>query len=382
MIHRLQATMPASSSASDSPTSFSAPYVPAPEATTQEAIDTLKTQLRRKQGNWVEWGKACNTLQKGGMNPQEIFEATGFEPIQQNQLIAAAHVFDSMVAGGVSDEAKAHYETRGSDSLYELRILPKENRAAAADFAFSNGLDSEQVKDVVKGLRDYTYSETPPPGFEKTMGDGAAYHYWRLARQQGDLQARSKLIAQSLRFVTSDTARSQIEKLLVDFAVVKEKPAPRLPIFRLENEADSPVIMPVAGQMPLATEDYKGVPGVEPEEPFGMVRFSGTGAWVPVPGWQVILKAEDPIALLTPCKDLPNPPDNISKDDLLMVVVDRAKRDWDEFSYFVVDSGGQLEIRWFEASPQVHLLGGVVLIMRPKKIFDQNYTHELWQLDE
>ncbi|MGC1525457.1 MAG: RuBisCO accumulation factor 1 [Phormidesmis sp.] len=354
--------------------------IPDPKEDRSE-IDQIIHQLRRKEGNWVSWGQACQALQKSGMSGQEIFEATGFEPIQQNQLTVASQVFASMEAGGVSNATKAHYETRGSDSLYEFRIISQENRAAAADFAFTHSLDSDQVKDVVKALRDFYYSETPPPGFEKTMGDAAAYYYWRLARQQSDLQARSKLIAQSLRFATSESARSKAEKLLVDFTVVSAKSTPRLPIFRLENEADSPVIVPVAGQLPLTTEDYKQVPGANPEEPFGIVKFSGTGAWVPVPGWQVILKAEDPIALLAKYGQLPNPPDGIVDEDVL-IVVDKAKREWDEFSYFVVDAGGQLEISWFESAPTAKLLGGVVLIMRPKKIFDQNYTHELWQLDE
>ncbi|MEL7523211.1 MAG: hypothetical protein AAGJ80_16620, partial [Cyanobacteria bacterium J06553_1] len=93
--------------------------IPNAEATAAEAIATIQQQLRRKEGSWVEWGKACQTLQKTGMKPQDIFEATGFEPIQQNQLIVAAQVFESMVAGGVKDKTKAHYQTRGSDSLYE-----------------------------------------------------------------------------------------------------------------------------------------------------------------------------------------------------------------------------------------------------------------------
>lgn len=139
--------------------------------------------------------------------------------------------------------------------------------------------------------------------------------------------------------------------------------------------------MPVAGQLPIATADYKQVPGVLPEDPFGMVKFSGTGAWVPVPGWQVILKAEDPIALLAKYDQLPNAPEAIANDDVL-IVVDRAKREWDQYSYFVIDADGQLEISWFEEAPDTQLLGGVVLIMRPKKIFDQNYTKELWQIDE
>ncbi|MEL6601831.1 MAG: RuBisCO accumulation factor 1 [Cyanobacteria bacterium J06614_10] len=357
------------------------PNIPDAQTTAQAAIETLLKQLRQKEGNWVEWGKACHTLQKAKMSPQAIFESTGFEPIQQNQLIVAAQVFDSMVAGGVSDAAKAHYQVRGSDSLYEFRILPQEHRAAAADFAFSNGLDSSQVKDIVKGLRDFSYSDEPPPGFEKTMGDGAAYHYWRLARQQSDLQSRSRLIAQSLRFATSDSARSKIEKLLTDFTVVSAKSAPRLPIFRLENEADSPIIVPVAGQLPLMTEAYKQVPTAVPEDPFGMVKFAGEGAWVPVPGWQVMLKAEDPIALLAKYAQLPNPPDGYDDEEVL-IIVDRARRQWDEFSYYVFDAGGQLEVSWFEEAPQTQLLGSVVLILRPKKVLDQNYTQEYWQIDE
>ncbi len=366
----------------DAAANFSAPPIPEAQATTPAAIDTLKTQLRRKEGNWVEWGKACNTLQKASLSPQAIFEATGFEPIQQNQLIVASQVFDSMVAGGVSDSARTHYETRGSDSLYEFRILAHSDRAAAADFAYSNELDSDQVKEIVKGLRDFTYSETPPPGFEKTMGDAAAYYYWRLARQQGDLQVRSRLIAQSLRFVTSSSARSQIEKLLTDFSVVKQKLAPRLPIFRLENEADAPVIMPVAGQMPIPTADYSAVPGANPEEPFGMVKFSGTGAWLPVPGWLVILKAEDPIALLANGSDLPNLPDHLSATEPVMVIVDRAKRDWDEFSYYAIDAGGVIAFKWFDEAPQEKLLGSIILIMRPQKILDASYIQEYWQTDE
>ncbi|EDX85634.1 hypothetical protein S7335_3336 [Synechococcus sp. PCC 7335] len=352
-----------------------------PESLDQLEIQSTVQKLRRKEGSWVDWGKACQRLQRAKMSPQDVFEATGFEPIQQNQLIVAAQVFDSMLAGGVSEQTATHYQTRGSDSLYEFRILPQERRATAADFAFSHGLDSEQVKEIVKGLRDFYYSETPPPGFEKTMGDAAAYYYWRLARQQSDLQARSRLIAQSLRFATSDSARSKIEKLLIDFTVVSSKAAPRLPIFRLENEADSPVIVPVAGRMPLSTADYKQVPMVEPEDAFGLVKFSGTGAWVPVPGWQVILKTEDPIALLAKYGQLPNPPDGYDDEEVL-IIVDRAKRQWDEFSYFIIDADGKIEISWFETQPDVQILGGLALIMRPKKIFDEDYTQEYWQTDE
>lgn len=90
--------------------------------------------------------------------------------------------------------------------------------------------------------------------------------------------------------------------------------------------------MPVMGHLPLTLTDLKAVPVVEEEEPFGMVQFSGTCAWVPVPGWQVILRAEDPVALLAQVQDLgldlPRPTEEV------LVIVDRDQRQWHEDCYF------------------------------------------------
>ncbi|MBE9078194.1 hypothetical protein IQ241_12980 [Romeria aff. gracilis LEGE 07310] len=351
------------------------------QAHSQAELDALLHQLRRKQGSWVEWGQACRTLQKAGMSPQQIFEGTGFEPIQQNQIIVATQVYESMLAAGVSDSAQAHFTERGSDSLYELRILSQTDRARAAELIAQHGLESDQVKEIARALQEFSYSAEPPSGFTSDSGDAVAFHYWRLARQQSDLQARSRLIAQGLRFANSDSARQKIEQLLTDFTVIQSQTAPKLPLFRLESEADSPCIIPVVGQLPIAIADYKAVPITEPEPPFGLVKFSGMGAWVPVPGWQVILKAEDPVALLAPFEQLPNVPSNASAEQVL-VIIDRASRDWDVYSYFIADAAGQLKIQWFEQPPAAALLGRVVLVMRPQKILDEGYTKELWQVDE
>ncbi|CDN15898.1 expressed protein [Richelia intracellularis] len=66
---------------------------------TDEATELIR-KLRQKEGNWVEWGQACAYLQKAGFNPQDIFEATGFEPIQQNQVIVGSQVYASMEKWG------------------------------------------------------------------------------------------------------------------------------------------------------------------------------------------------------------------------------------------------------------------------------------------
>ncbi|MDB9328813.1 hypothetical protein PN435_22055, partial [Nodularia spumigena CS-590/02] len=69
-------------------------------AVNDDVVKELLRKLRQKQGNWVEWGVAIASLQKSGYNPQQIFEETGFEPIQQNQVIVGSQVYNSLAEGG------------------------------------------------------------------------------------------------------------------------------------------------------------------------------------------------------------------------------------------------------------------------------------------
>lgn len=350
--------------------------------TTDSSVDTQEVlqSLRRKEGNWVRWGKACQQLQKAGHSPQQIFEATGFEPIQQNQIIVAAQVYDSVLEAGVSESIASRFERTGSDTLYEFRILNQSDRAAAAELVVTQGIDSEGARDVAKALKDFSRLSRPPEGFASVPGDAVAYHYWRLARQQPDLQVRSRLIALGLRFASSNTARQQVEKLLTDFTIAKAKPIPTLPFYRLETESELPRVLPVVGRMPLTAEDLKAVPLLEEEGPFGMVKFSGVGAWVPMPGWQIVFSAEDPVIILANTNQLPSQASNEVEE--VMIMLDRAQREWDEYSYFMVEQDGQLALQWFAETPDVPLLGRVLVIMRPKKVLDQDYNKDLWQLDE
>ncbi|NEZ59625.1 RuBisCO accumulation factor 1 [Adonisia turfae] len=354
---------------------------PAPNSSSADT-EALILQLRRKQGNWVDWAMACQTLQKSGMSPQAIFEGTGFEPIQQNQIMVAGQVYQSILGGAVAEPVLEHFTARGSDSLYELRILSKDDRAQAVQFIYDQGLDSEQVRDVAKALKEFSYRHDLPPGFTNHPGDAVAFSYWGFARQTSDLQARSRLIAQGLRFAHSAGAREAIEKLLTDFAVVKAKTAPRLPLFRIETDTDVPFVVPMVGQWPMSADVFQAVPKMEPEGAFGVVKSAGEQAWVPVPGWQVVLTAQDAIAFLMPFNELPNQADSTVSETVL-ILVDRQQQAWDDSSYFLVsDDSGQLAIRWFDTDPGMPLLGRVIVIVRPKKVLDEAYTQELWQIDE
>jgi hypothetical protein len=207
-----------------------------------------------------------------------------------------------------------------------------------------------------------------------------AYQVWKLAREQEDIQKRSVLIARGLNFAHSETARKKIEQLLTNFTITKTRPTPSLPIYRLESETELPRVLPVVGKLPLTPADLQAVPLIEEIGPFRLVKFSGEGAWVPVPGWQVVLSAEDPVVVLSDSDRLPIPLPG--KPEEVLVIVDRAQRQWDMNSYFVIEQAGQLAFQGFEETPDQPLLGRIILVTRPKRILDEEVTKELWQIDE
>jgi Rubisco Assembly chaperone C-terminal domain/Rubisco accumulation factor 1 alpha helical domain/Rubisco accumulation factor 1 helix turn helix domain len=352
-----------------------------PTTTSAEEIEQLLLSMRRKMGTWVEWAEACQTLQKARYTDQQIFEATGFEAIQQNQIMVGVQVYKSIVAIGVKPETAEHFHRKASDVLYEFRSLSPVERAAAADFAFERKMDQDEAREMGKAVKDFSRISQPPAEFSSHPGDILAYFAWRAAKQKTDLQARTILIAKALKYVQSTPARKQIEALLLNFSQTSEKLAPRLPVYRIDSDEEIPTVLPVIGVMPLTKGDFQAPPLYDSEEPFGLVRFSGEGAYVAVPGYQVIRNSSDPIAFLMESNDLPTRLPGGSEQAL--IVVDRANREWKSDAYYVVaNSDDQLELNWFETEPETQILGRVILLLRPKKVLDESYTRELMQFEE
>lgn len=347
-------------------------------ALSEEEAKALFLQLRRKEGTWVDWGKTCQQLQKAGYSAARIFEETGIEGKYQNLTIVASRVFESIQAEGASEEVQAYFKGPRSDVLHEFRILNQKQRRTAAELAMEKRLDVDDAQIVARAIKDFSRYSTPPEGFTDLPGDAVAYQCWRMARGKKDLQARSRLIARGLKFAQSPTAREQIEKLLSDFTVVPTKRAPLLPLYRLEVEEELPRIIPVVGTLPLELADLEAISSLEAIEPFGIVKSAS--ACVSIPGWQAILKAKDPVAILGKSDELPEPPSG--KPEEVVIVVDRGSRQWDANAYFLVEDNGELEIHWFPEAPDREILGQVAVILRPKKILDENNILEPWQMDD
>lgn len=351
-----------------------------PSPLSDDAARELLQQLRRKEGTWVDWGKACQQLQNAGYPASEIFEETGIEASQQNLVIVAAQVYKSLVRAGASTALQQYYQGPRSDVIYELRVLNQDQRLAAATLAQEKQLDVDAARETVRALKEFARFSKPPQGFSDRPGDAIAYYYWKLARGKKDLQARSRLIAQALRFAESNSARQQIEQLLSDFTVFPTARAPMLPLYRLEAEEQIPRLVPVAGEMPLTLSAVEAPDAIASQAPFGITEYQGKGAVVSVPGWQAVLKAIDPVALVTRLEDIPNAPEEAFEQAL--VVVDRKAREWNANSYFLLVKGDRVEIEWYPEPPSDPIAGQVVLILRPKKILDENNILEPWQMDD
>lgn len=346
----------------------------------ESEITEILQRLRRKEGNWLEWASSCQQLQKSGLTPQAIFEATGFEPIQQNQIITAIQVYQSIEAGQANSQTLEHFRQRASDCLYEIRILNQQERVWGAELIQSRGLDADGAHEIAKALKNAGRIKIPE-SFPETGGDRVAAYYWNLARQQSELAERSRLIARGLSYAQANTARQELEKLLVSGVISAPKSAPRLPFYRLESEEEMPRIIPLVGQFPITVQALTELPKLRESGVFGVLESDQAGAFVPIPGWQVIRQAQDPIAILAKTTDLPNIPAEQPTEEVLMIV-DRGQLAWNSENYFVVDQAGQVMLNWSASEMTAEILGQVILILRPKRILDETATFDTWLIDE
>ncbi|MBV5260680.1 hypothetical protein FLX56_19895 [Synechococcus moorigangaii CMS01] len=345
-----------------------------------EETEALFRSLLHKEGTWVEWGIGCQRLQQAGHNAQEIFEQTGFQTAQQNMIIVAAQVYQSIEKSGATEALLAYCRGPRSDVLYELRVLSHNQRAIAAAVCQEKNLEFDEAKEVARAMQEFARLPQIPDGFTEHPGDAVAYQAWRSAKQRKELQDRTRLIAKGLRFVHSATARQKIEQLLSDLSASPTKTAPYLPLYRYDEDMDVPLLIPVAGTLPLASDRLVAVAAIAQKAPFNLVTVAAETTLVSLPSWQNVLTAADPVVIFHRTDQLPQPIPG--KPEPVLILIDRQKNTWNDQSYFAVDANGQVELSWFPEAPIAKILGQVVLIMRPKKILDENNLREPWQMDD
>jgi hypothetical protein len=351
-----------------------------PSVLSEAEAQELMRSLLHKEGSWVDWGQKCQQLQKSGYQAQVIFEQTGFQASQQNLVIVAAQVYESIEQSGAMADLLAYCRGPRSDVLYEFRVLNQSQRLAAAQLASDKKLDLDGAREVAKAMKDFARLPSIPEGFTERAGDAVAYQCWRRAREKKDLPDKARFIAQGLKYAESEVARASIERLLQELGNQSKTKAPNLPIYRLEVEEELPRIVPVAGTLPLTPQQFQSTVYLSSREPFRVINYTGSGSCVPIPGWQTVLRAEDPVVIFCQSDLLPNTATEKPRE--VLVLVDRSLQQWNISSYFLVEVVNQLEFQWFETEPDFPILGQVILILLPKRIVDENNIIEPWQMDD
>ncbi len=355
-----------------SPSALNQTVPPLEEAAAQDLI----LMIRRKEKSWVDWGRACQELHRSGYSASRIFEATGLEPIQQNQVIVAAQVYESLVAGQADPAVLEHFHQRASDVLYEFRALTPKQRVQCATFAQVRQLDQDGAKDLAKAYREFDRHKSRPEEFTDHPGDAWAFQYWRWARERSDLQDRSRLIGLGLQVAQSDGARQQLQTLLLDFTKAPERKPPRWPLYRLEPGEAFPQILPLVGRFPLtAAPDLSRSSLVQGQEPFYSVEIQGPGTYVAVPGWSVILASPGAVAFVGTIADLPES-EKLAEDlgirdtEPLLILVDPQKTAWQGDQYFLVTQAGEWRLDWFPTDQGATRLGQVILVLRAARALE------------
>nr|XP_010918827.1 rubisco accumulation factor 1, chloroplastic [Elaeis guineensis] len=235
-----------------------------------ERIDILRNRL----GRWHEYAPLITALAHDGFTPPSIEEVTGISSVEQNRLIVAAQVRDSLLSSSFDPDLIAFFDAGGgADLLYELRFLNAAQRAAAAHRVVEQRFDPKAAQELARAVKDFPrrrgddgwtcFSAAHP-------GDCLAYTHFRLSREALSAGDRIAALERAMETAETEGAKKRIEEEMEKAAGGGREGIERgeevgrvtVPVVRLMYgevaEATSVVLLPVC----RAGEGVAAAPGV------------------------------------------------------------------------------------------------------------------------
>ncbi|XP_014510931.1 rubisco accumulation factor 1.1, chloroplastic [Vigna radiata var. radiata] len=356
-------------------------------------IDILADRL----GLWYQYAPLISSLIREGFSPPTIEETTGISGVEQNRLIVAAQVRDSLVESNADPELLAAFDTGGAELLYELRLLSTSQRVAAALFLVENRCDGKAAKELARAMKDFP-SRRGDKGWESfdytLPGDCLSFMYYRQAREhRNPSEQRTLALEQALRVAETERARNLVLEELERSGEEQDEAedgegVTRVPVVRLRigevAEARSVVVLPVcaADEREVLEAPFE----CRSEGEFGVVvAEKGWGRWVALPGWDPLvgLGKGGVVVSFADARVLPWKANRWYREEAILVVADRSKREVgaDDGFYLVngygdgkglkVERGFTLKEKGFTQS-----LGAVLLVVRPPKEEDDDQLRD------
>nr|GMC92741.1 rubisco accumulation factor 1, chloroplastic [Ipomoea batatas] len=369
---------------------------------TSSKLDVLTNRL----GLWFEYAPLITSFIREGFTHSTLEEITGISGVEQNRIVVAAQVRDSLVQSEIDAETLSFFDRGGAELLYEIRILSAAQRATAADFLVGNNFDAKQAETLARAMKDFPMrlGDRGWAAFNaNSPGDCLAFSYFRLAQEYGAAgleELRRQSLQKGLEFVVSEAAKLLLEAELEGKAELKEAVVDEVvtvPLVRMQlgELAESTVVVVLPVSKAEATQVEAAPWNCEGTGNFGIVEAEKEWRrWVVLPGWQPIAALERGGVAVT-FKDgstLPWRESQKNKSEPILVVTDRQRKEVavDDGFYLVAGGGGgngsvmEEGLRVVGGSKLkekgvTESLGMVVLIVRPPREENDELSDEDWE---
>lgn len=403
--------LPPSSSTSQKQQQLYQPFRP-PASPIPPKFRNLDTNARleilsNRLGQWFEYAPLVTALIQEGFISTTLEEITGIASVEQNCLVVAAQVRDSLVES-TDEETVSFFDTPGSpEILYEIRILNTPQRALAARFIIAHGFDGKKAEELARSMKDFPrrYGERGWERFDGNLpGDCLAFMYFRQGHEHKSASSpelSKAAFERALEMAETERAKQIILKDLEGTDVEGGEggvaiDVVRVPVVRMAfgevAESSVVVVLPVcrAEEREIEVEEAPWESGMGGE--FGVVQAEKPWSrWVVLPGWApvAVLKRGGVVVAFPKARGvLPLKSKRRDADEEILVVVDREQKEVasDDGFYLVVSGGNGSGEEGLKVERGAELkemgveqsLGAVVLVVRPPREEDDQLSEEDW----
>ncbi|XP_078441886.1 rubisco accumulation factor 1.1, chloroplastic-like [Wolffia australiana] len=359
---------------------------PSPIPPKYSSLDTAARieTLRNRLGAWFEYSSLIPALTQDGFTPATLEELSGIPSVEQNCLVVAAQVRDSLQSSNLDPDLLAFFDSGGYDLLYELRLLSASQRVAAAQRVIQQRLSAKGAQELARAIKDFP-RRRGDPGWDdfslESPGDCLAFSYFRLSREAIVDSERRAALERALEAVETEAGR---ERVLLEMAKKAgesedeedEASAQTVPVVRMRYgevaEATVVIVLPVA-ESGEGEEGLAAAPACRAAGEFGVVTADKAWRrWVVLPRWEplALIAAGGGVAVAFPdARVLPWRTNRSAMEEPTLVVVDRTRQEVEEDGFYLVGvSGGAMKVekgrKLLDEEP-ARVLGAVALVVRP-----------------
>ncbi|KAL3523717.1 hypothetical protein ACH5RR_016551 [Cinchona calisaya] len=366
--------------------------------------------LTNRLGLWFEYAPLIPSLVQEGFTPSILEEITGISGGEQNRLVVAAQVRESLVQSEIDPDILAFFYISGAELLYEIRLLSAAQRAAAAEYLVLNKFDAKMTQELARAMKDKPrrIGDKGWDSFDDDLpGDCLAFMYFRQAQEHKTASSpelwRSAL-ERALEAVESENGRKRVLEELEAKKDGQEKDSKesvvddtvKVPVVRMKigevAEASVVAVLPVCRAEVMEVEVEEAPWECAGGGDFRVVEAEkGWSRWVVLPGWGPVanLKRGGVAVAFKNARILPWRANKWNRDESILVVADRGRKEvvGDDSFYLVVGGGNGSGEEGLKVERGLKLkeigviesLGTVVLVVRPPTEEHDQISDEDWE---